>query len=82
MSYYRECDPHMDNQFVQLYKNYRKKKLKQNKSTLEDLLFGDNIIAQLVSFGSNLLTEGLTLAKSLKEHTLDKLKKKDELTEE
>ena len=35
-----------------------------------------------MSFGSNLLTEGLTLAKSIKEHTLDKYKKKDELTDE
>lgn len=65
-----------------MYRAYRRRKLGQNKGSLEDLLFGDNIIGQLVTFGLNLVTSGLSLMKSLKTMTYDKLKKEGEMTEE
>ncbi|CAD8059333.1 unnamed protein product [Paramecium primaurelia] len=66
MCYYMESEKNVENQFVQMYRTNTRKKLKQDKGTLEDLLFGDNIIGQLVSFVMSFVNSWIDLMNQIK----------------
>ncbi|CAD8103545.1 unnamed protein product [Paramecium sonneborni] len=66
MCYYMESDKNAENQFIQMYRANTRKKLKQDKGTLEDLLFGDNIVGQLVSFVMSFANSWIDLMNQIK----------------
>ncbi|CAD8068825.1 unnamed protein product [Paramecium sonneborni] len=66
MCYYMESERNVENQFVQMYRGNTRKKLKQDKGTLEDLLFGDNIVGQLVSFVMSFANSWIDLMNQIK----------------
>ncbi|CAD8132784.1 unnamed protein product [Paramecium pentaurelia] len=66
MCYYMESDKNAENPFVQMYRANTRKKLKQDKGALEDLLFGDNIIGQLVSFVMSFANSWIDLMNQIK----------------
>lgn len=65
-----------------MYRTSTRKKLKQDKGTLEDLLFGDNLVGQLVSFVMSLANSWFDLMNDLKKQTIDKMGNKEQLTPE
>lgn len=66
---------------MQLHKLHEKQILKEDSGTLEGLLFGDNILGQLASFGTSFLKGGLAYAQKLKKMTYDKIKANLEMDE-
>lgn len=65
-----------------MYRTNTRKKLRKVLGTLEDLLFGDNIIGQLVSFVLSLANSWFELMNYFKKNTLDKLAQKEQTPEQ
>lgn len=59
---------------VKIFKNYEKKILNNEKSDLEDLLTGDNLIGQLILFSTSLIESVLKYIETVKQKAVDAAK--------
>jgi inositol 1,4,5-triphosphate receptor type 1 len=69
-----ESDSKLTGEMVKIFKNYERKILNNEKGELEDLLTGDNIVGQLISFARSLIESVLKYVDTVKKKAVDAVK--------